>query len=186
MARTLLKALAALLLAVPLLGQGPQPEPVRDTLMLTMAPAQLVVSEAVHDSLAAHWQAGTDATEQGWCVTAHAAQLGNVPVIYLTQVTRPDSVWAADAYRVGFRCPDAAYWLHTHTPVTCQVNLMLGVQPGSCRKGGDDAWECQPSPSDQVRLTMSGRSVAFIQCDQHAIIAYYPVHRIAVLRRPAP
>jgi len=184
MAAPMLKALAVLaaLALVPSLTLAQAP--VRDTMMLTNAPAQLIIADTVRATLARAWTTGPDAEEQGWCVTAHAVSLGGVPVIYLDQVERPDSVWAASAYRVGFRCPDAALWLHTHTPVTCDVTLMMGVRPGSCRAGGTDAWECQPSPSDQVRLTMSGRPVAFIQCDEHAIIAYYPVHRIAVVRRP--
>ena len=181
MAAPMLKVIAVLaLLPSLMLAQTP----VRDTMMLTTAPAQLIIADTVRATLAAAWTTGPDAEEQGWCVTAHAVQMGGVPVIYLDSIARPDSVWAASAYRVGFRCPDTAFWLHTHTPVTCDVTLMMGVRPGSCRSGGTDAWECQPSPSDQVRLTMSGRSVAFIQCDEHAIIAYYPVHRIAVMRKP--
>lgn len=142
---------------------------------VTQAPAQLIVQPAARAPLEAAWRdTGATQPERAYCVHWHGFTQWGTKVIVLDSVSAPDSVWGETPYTVGFTCHGGTAPLHTHTPSTCRVTLMHAALKGTCSVGGTDAWECQPSPSDQLHLTALGLPFALIQCSRHGIIAYYP------------
>ena len=144
-----------------------------------MARFQFVVAPSVRDSLARAWNdSAAYQNERGYCLDyeAHQAPFG-VTKVTLTKFVKPDSVWDATPYSIGYRCPDSTLDLHTHTPVTCPMAGAFDRDYKHCAAGGEDAWICYPSGQDQLSLTAVGRPVAFIQCSRHAILPYFPFPR---------
>ena len=144
-----------------------------------MARYQFAETPVVRDSLARAWNdSSAYQVERGYCLDyeAHQAPFGVIRVV-LTKFVKPDSVWDATPYSIGFRCPDGTLDLHTHTPVTCPLVTAFDRDYKHCAVGGDDAWVCYPSGMDQLSLTARGTPVGFIQCSRHAILPYFPFPR---------
>lgn len=155
--------LCALLLTVPSSARESRPTP-------PVAPL-VVIDPWVRDLLASVWDDTHPAqVERAYCVAYVVTHLDGAPV-YRVWAIAPALAVIADPYHVSARCPAGASvaFLHVHTPTTCTTSALT-----SCVLGGSDAWECAPSETDRLELLRDGDAFALLQCDRHAILAYYP------------
>lgn len=139
---------------------------------IALAPQFVVLDSPVRDRLAREWDAtSTHQSERGYCVAYTEGSSWGVPVYRVWAIERAKVVRSSQ-YRITSECPadPNVAFLHTHPPVTCTT-------PERCVIGGPDAYECFESEIDQASLEASGDPFALIQCDRHAIIAYFPHKR---------
>lgn len=65
---------------------------------------------------------------------------------------------------------EGATILHTHPPTSC----LDPDDGGTCISGGDDAYQCFPSPVDRRTLVELKKPFALIQCDRWALVPFWP------------
>lgn len=133
-----------------------------------------VISDSVRAMLAAAWRDDPRQVERAYCV--RRARIVERPVsptavdsVFHVLAVVPARVSSADPNNVEFVCARGTPELHTHAPATC-----IGTDTSTCRPGGPDAYSCQPSRSDYVKLLDRGDQFAVIQCDRHAFRFYFP------------
>jgi hypothetical protein len=133
-----------------------------------------VISDSVRAMLAAAWSDDSAQVERAYCVrrariVARPVSPTAVDSVFHVLAVVPAHVRSADPNNVTFECARGTPELHTHTPATC-----IGADTRWCTSGGPDAYSCQPSRADYVKLIDRGDQFAVIQCDRHAFRFYYP------------
>lgn len=130
-----------------------------------------VLDDHVRQRLAADWvRADTAAVpiERAYCLRWQKDVWAGEAAYRVTAIAAPDSVLEAGVDFIAFTCPTDAdvATLHIHPPTTC-----IG---GACWKGGPYAYQCLPSDQDYVALRWRRDAFAMVQCDRHAVVAYFP------------
>lgn len=112
--------------------------------------------------------------ERGFCVAYTSYKRNDDRMVYAVGEIYPAIMEFATPYSASFKCPNSpsVAKMHTHPPATCR--MAPGENRLDCTPGGPDAYICAPSPQDQALLDQSGDPFAIVQCDQNALIVYYP------------
>ena len=168
--RWTLRIILVLLICL-LLSPGGSP-----VLAQTATPIPVLVVPSVRQSLALEWRRARQnpaASERGYCLVAR--EVPPRKAFLVTGVVLPDSVVYADPYEIDFFCPAGTLSLHVHTPATCLIVPEVGVVLHSCTLDGPDAYICTPSETDQASLALRGDAFGVVQCDEHALVAYWPL-----------
>lgn len=148
-------------------------------LLATTACAQdarraVFVDSAPRQYLASEWNP-RDAyqPERGYCA-AYTIEItpDSVILFHVTKVV-PGNLAYADQGSSLFHCPPFGQWVmvHTHPPSTCEKDQYNRL---NCTLGGMLAYECFPSDADQRVLLVRGDAFALVQCDEHALVPYFP------------
>jgi hypothetical protein len=73
--------------------------------------------------------------------------------------------------------------IHTHPPFSCRTSYLLDPATGlvlasreTCARGGDLAYLCAPSYTDQMSLIASARAFGVVYCDEHALVPFWNPH----------
>jgi hypothetical protein len=146
----------------------------------TVAGAQAVrfgvVMEQARRSLEPTWSEDPQQFERAYCVSHWTVAVDRVTRNPLQQdsVFRVFSVTPADLRSAtpnsaDFECPPGVPELHTHPPATCASDNVAW-----CVAGGPDAFSCQPSRGDLVKLVRRGDPFGVIQCDKRAFRFFFP------------
>jgi hypothetical protein len=127
----------------------------------------------------------------GWWAVVHRAASAATPQddsIFRVARIEPANVVSATTISAEFECAAGVPELHVHPPTTC-----AGDDPASCINGGLNAYSCQPSREDLVKVVRRGDPFGVVQCDRRAFRFYYPSEYgppatavLAVTPRPAP
>lgn len=135
-------------------------------------PRYAIMDDYVRERLGREWDAHlTDRPmlERGFCLAWQLDEWAGEPAFRVTQIARPDSV-EATVSTIHFVCPKGTnvVELHVHPPQSC-------VDDQLCWAGGTYAYQCLPSELDINYLNAHPQQAfAMVQCDRHAIIAYFP------------
>jgi hypothetical protein len=137
----------------------------------------VLVAPAVRAQLARAWDdTSPDQHERAYCMVLEPMPTVEFPKRYMVMSLLTAHVTKSSGYSVEPHCPDLANIavLHTHNPVTCQrVNQAL-YYSADCAMGGNDAWQCMPSPQDNRFLRrFSQMPFHGVQCDRNAINFYW-------------
>jgi hypothetical protein len=135
-----------------------------------------VVMENARDSLTKVWSDAPQQLERAYCVTSWSYGVYHVsredPVqddtIFRVFGLRTAPVRSAGPSSVDFECPPGVPEMHTHTPTTCR-----GDDVRTCVTGGLNAYSCQPSRQDLLKLIQRGDAFGLIQCDQRSFRFYF-------------
>lgn len=136
-----------------------------------------VLMDAPRAQLERAWTEDARQVERAYCITGwwaivrHGAATPTPQDDSIFRVTRLDRavVTAATPESAEFECAPGVPELHVHPPTTCPGN-----HPDACLVGGLNAYSCQPSREDLVKLTRRGDPFAVIQCDRRSVRFYYP------------
>lgn len=160
--------LAMLALAAPLIAPvSPAPAP-------RAVPQYVLVDSAVRVQLADAWDdVGANQHERAYCLAYIVVHARNATLYHVVAAV-PATVVESHPTGITARCPRAhaddfgSTMLHTHPPATCDAGEV------HCRLGGDNAWECFPSPPDEFALRQTGAPFNLVQCDRHGLVPYWP------------
>lgn len=136
-----------------------------------------VVMYGPREQLEREWTNDTRQLERAYCVTAWwaaARHVARTPFAQDDSVFRimsiePADVATATPVSAEFECAVGIPELHVHPPTTCASD-----DPASCISGGLNAFSCQPSREDLVKLARRGDPFAVVQCDRRTFRFYYP------------
>lgn len=136
-----------------------------------------VVMDEPREELEREWTDQPRQLERAYCVTGwwavvrRAASTATIQDDSIFRVARiePAHVVSATTISAEFECAAGVPELHVHPPTTC-----AGDDPGSCINGGLNAYSCQPSREDLVKLVRRGEPFGVVQCDRRAFRFYYP------------
>jgi hypothetical protein len=135
-----------------------------------------VVLETVRDTLGKLWSDDPRQLERAYCVSSWSYGVYHVsredPIqddtIFRVFGMRQAPVRSAGPSSVDFECPPGVPEMHTHTPTTCR-----GDDVKSCVTGGLNAYSCQPSRQDLLKLLQRGDPFGLIQCDRRSFRFYF-------------
>jgi hypothetical protein len=136
-----------------------------------------VVMYGPRERLEREWTDDTRQLERAYCVTgwwAAARHVARTPIVQDDSVFRviriePADMTTATPTSAEFECTAGAPELHVHPPTTC-----AGDDPATCISGGLNAFSCQPSREDLVKLARRRDPFAVVQCDRRTFRFYYP------------
>lgn len=168
------RALNALLVVLPALVVG---------LIVALAFTQpahaqrnvMVVADSVRATLVRDWDKQSKnplQVERAYCATYRSIPFGEGTAFYVVGLAEPLHTDSARTGSIQFYCeagPGHAA-LHIHPPTTCENEK-------NCKFGGAEAYECFASDFDQAALDDSHDELGLIQCDRHAVIAFWPSKR---------
>lgn len=170
---------SALALIAATCAQTPLPVFAQDTTVLTLSVKyrSVVVDTASQRVLAAQWNdSSAYQPERGYCAAIIADSSGPF-VHYGVYDVQPATIAPTGSPNGGgFDCEPSRVTLHTHPPTTCvfSSNGAMG-----CHLGGLHAYDCQPSFADILFVWKRHDPLGLIQCDRHAIVAFYPSAQFA-------
>lgn len=135
-----------------------------------------VVMETIRDSLGRVWSDDPRQLERAYCVSSWSYGVYHVsredPVqddtIFRVFGMRQAPIRSAGPSSVDFECPPGVPEMHTHTPTTCR-----GDDVKTCVVGGLNAYSCQPSRQDLLKLIQRGDPFGLIQCDRKSFRFYF-------------
>jgi hypothetical protein len=135
-----------------------------------------VVMETLRDSLGKVWSDEPKQFERAYCIASWSYGVYHVsredPVqddtIFRVFAMRQAPVRSAGPSSVDFECPPGVPEMHTHTPTTCR-----GDDIRTCVTGGLNAYSCQPSRQDLLKLIQRGDPFGLIQCDRRSFRFYF-------------
>jgi hypothetical protein len=135
-----------------------------------------VVTDQARHQLEPTWSEDPQQFERAYCITnwsVVADRVARTPsqtdsIFRVVSVT-PADLRAATPNSADFECPSGVPELHTHPPATCASDNLAW-----CVAGGPDAYSCQPSRGDLVKLVRRGDPFGVIQCDKRAFRFYFP------------
>lgn len=112
--------------------------------------------------------------EVGGCLTyrREVTRAGDT-LYWVTGATMETPTYASER-AVAFDCPHGSARWHSHTPTTCHSDMWGNVDYSSCVIGGVDAYSCQASGDDLVRLRVLDAPFGLIHCDRWALVPYFP------------
>ncbi|HJU91038.1 MAG TPA: hypothetical protein VJ672_16755 [Gemmatimonadaceae bacterium] len=155
------------------------------TLLLLVVPAPVasaqavrfgVVMEQARRSLEPTWSEDPQQFERAYCVSNWTVAVDRVTRNPLQQdsvfrvfAVTPADLRSATPNSADFECPPGVPELHTHPPATCASDNVAW-----CIAGGPDAFSCQPSRGDLVKLVRRGDPFGVIQCDKRAFRFFFP------------
>lgn len=135
-----------------------------------------VVMDEPRAQLEHEWTDQPRQLERAYCVIgwwAVVRRTGNTTYqddsIFRAARIEPADVVSATTISAEFECGAGIPELHVHPPTTC-----AGDDAASCINGGLNAYSCQPSREDLVKLVRRGDPFGIIQCDRRAFRFYYP------------
>ncbi|HEX5437882.1 MAG TPA: hypothetical protein VFW98_12030 [Gemmatimonadaceae bacterium] len=138
----------------------------------------VLLPDSVRNWFASRWDDTSRVQkESGGCLTyrREVTRLGDT-LYWVTSATLVTPEY--DSQRgIEFTCPHHAARWHSHTPTTCRSDTWGNVNYASCVLGGVDAYSCQPSGDDRVRLRAVGAPFGLIHCDRRALVPYFPARR---------
>jgi hypothetical protein len=145
------------------------------------APRAVFIEPEAMRVLATNWD-DTDPkqTERAYCGAVTVDTIQHFQIEYhLQSVHTPPVIRYPTPSSVYFECDSGLIKIHTHPPTTCKHGTLMFPHSSECAIGGDEAWECQPSYQDEVNLihdhAATGDPVAFVQCDRHGVVPYFPM-----------
>jgi hypothetical protein len=122
------------------------------------------------------WSEDPQQFERAYCVSNWSVAVDRVnrtPVqqdsVFRVYAITPADLRSATPNSADFECPSGVPELHTHPPATCASDNIAW-----CVAGGPDAYSCQPSRGDLVKLIRRGDPFGVIQCDKRAFRFYFP------------
>lgn len=135
-----------------------------------------VVMEQARRSLEPTWSEDPQQFERAYCVSHWTVAVDRVtrsPVqqdsVFRVFSVTPADLRSATPNSADFECPPGVPELHTHPPATCASDNVAW-----CIAGGPDAFSCQPSRGDLVKLVRRGDPFGVIQCDKRAFRFFFP------------
>lgn len=163
--------LAALALLAATCAQSPIPAFAQEVVTMTSKYRTTQIDSISRRILASAWsEMDSTQNERGYCADVLSDSTGPM-VTYGVLRVRPAVMHGATPNSSGFDCPDGTVTLHTHPPATCNIGPNGTMQ---CVSGGTGAWECYPSFADILLVWKRRDPLGLIQCDRHAIVAFYP------------
>jgi hypothetical protein len=135
-----------------------------------------VVMETIRDSLGRAWSDEPRQLERAYCIASWSYGVYHVSredpaqddTIFRVFGMRQAPVRSAGPSSVDFECPPGVPEMHTHTPTTCR-----GDDVKTCVAGGLNAYSCQPSRQDLLKLIQRGDPFGLIQCDRKSFRFYF-------------
>ncbi len=130
---------------------------------------QIMISENAMNLMSADWNDTlTTQHERGYCVSSYEISYEDKSpsLILIKSVVRAPTS-NSTPYSISFDCGRMPV-IHTHPPTTCKSE-----SDSSCKLGGKDAYQCDPSKIDVYYFLMSGIPFGLIQCDKHAFRSYF-------------
>jgi hypothetical protein len=139
-----------------------------------------VVMDQARRALEPTWSEDPQQFERAYCITNWTVAVDRVTKnppqqdsIFRVQAVTPADLRSATPNSADFECPPGVPELHTHPPATCASDNVAW-----CVAGGPDAYSCQPSRGDLVKLVRRGDPFGVIQCDKRAFRFFFPTEYI--------
>ncbi len=135
---------------------------------------RFTIPTPVRDSLARAWDIRSPyQTEHAYCLAYARDTLPHHGEAFTVIGFVSGVVYDETPESIIFACPQHTLQLHTHPPTTCAGFGRDGPDGVmNCEVGGVGAYLCFPSGPDQRALEGSAEDIAFLQCDQYAIVPY--------------
>lgn len=136
-------------------------------------PRFAIMDDYVRERLAAEWRTAQEGKavqrERAYCLRYQLDIWAGEPAYRVTQIDTAHMI-DATVQSASFTCPEGPdrAQLHVHPNHTC-VSIT-----GPCWKSGPYAWQCLPSDQDKLWLLSTGDAFSMVQCDEHAIVAFFP------------
>ncbi len=135
-----------------------------------------VIMDQARRQLEPSWNEDPQQFERAYCVSNWSVAVDRVArnptqhdSVFRVYAITPADIRSATPNSADFECPPGVPELHTHPPATCASDNVAW-----CVAGGPDAFSCQPSRGDLVKLLRRGDPFGVIQCDKRAFRFYFP------------